>query len=139
MYLDRYPVTNAEFLAFVEQGGYEQMSLWAEEIWPAVLDFVDLTGEAAPRFWRHGRPPVGKDQHPVVGVCWFEALAYARWVGKRLPTDPEWVKAGAWPVGGAGAKPRQRRYPWGDRMETDRANLWSSGRGDTVPVTTFEQ
>ena len=85
-YLDRYPVTNAQYHQFVRHGGYEQMAIWDPEIWPAVLDFVDTTGHAGPRFWRDGRYPRGEDHHPVVGVSWYEAAAYARWVGKRLPT-----------------------------------------------------
>ena len=81
--------------------------------------------------------PAKKD-HPVVGVSWYEAAAYARWAGKRLPTDAEWVKAGSWPASSR-RRPRrsQRRYPWGDAMDRSRANLWGSGPKGTVPVTAF--
>ncbi len=133
-YLDRYPVTNRQYKAFVDAGGYEQMSLWDEEIWPAVLEFVDETGHPGPRFWQQGSYPRGLDDHPVVGISWYEAAAYARWVGKRLPTDPEWVKAGAWPVVREGGVPVQRRFPWGDSMDRDRAHLWSPDVTGTVPV-----
>ncbi|HMC10311.1 MAG TPA: SUMF1/EgtB/PvdO family nonheme iron enzyme, partial [Pirellulaceae bacterium] len=115
-------------------GGYEQMSLWDEAIWPAVLGFVDRTGQPGPRFWENGTFPRGKGDHPVVGVSWFEASAFARWAGKRLPTDPEWVKAGSWPVFAEGNKPTQRRYPWGEAMDRKRANIWGSGHGAPVPV-----
>ena len=98
VYVDRYPVTNERFQRFVDTGAYENMSLWDEAIWPAVLDFVDRTGHPGPRFWRDGHLPEGLDDHPVVGVSWYEAAAFARWSGKRLLSDPEWVKAGCWPV-----------------------------------------
>jgi iron(II)-dependent oxidoreductase len=130
-FLDRFPVTNEAFLHFVQDGGYEQMNLWDPAIWPAVLGFVDSTGLPGPRYWKHGRPPEGKRNHPVVGVCWYEASAYARWAGKRLPTDPEWVKSGAWPVVADGAPPQQRRYPWGDALDRSLAHVWGSGKDDT--------
>lgn len=137
VYIDRYPVTNAEFAEFVADGGYEQMSLWDPEIWPGVLDFVDQTGQPGPRNWRDGSYPRGLADHPVVGVSWYEAAAFARWVGKRLPTDPEWVKAGGWPVSVRGAKPLQRKYPWGDTMNRSYANLWGSGHEGTARVSDF--
>ncbi len=136
-YLDRYQVTNAQMYQFVRHGGYEQMAIWDAEVLPAVLDFVDQTGHPGPRFWRNGRYPRGEDHFPVVGVCWYEAAAYARWVGKRLPSDAEWVKAASWPVAIAGHPLLQRRYPWGEAVDRTRANLWGSGPGRTVPVDEF--
>ena len=91
-YLDRHPVTNQEFLQFVEAGGYQESEIWDTEVWPVVADFVDRTGLQGPRFWVEGHCPAGMENHPVVGVSWYEAIAYARWLGKRLPTDVEWVK-----------------------------------------------
>jgi iron(II)-dependent oxidoreductase len=137
MYLDRYPVTNRQYQAFVDAGGYEQMAIWDPAIWPAVLDFVDTTGRAGPRYWANGQFPDGKADHPVVGVCWYEATAYCRWVGCRLPTDSEWVKAASWPVNLTPTNCIQRKYPWGNTMDRQRANLWGSGPGDTVPVDEF--
>jgi gamma-glutamyl hercynylcysteine S-oxide synthase len=134
-YLDRFPVTNREFQRFVEAGGYDQLQLWDEEIWPAMLQFTDRTGQAGPKMWENGRFPAGKEDHPVVGVSWYEAAAFARWTGKRLPSDPEWVKAAAWPVTSEGSRVMQRKFPWGDAMDRSLANLWGSGPGDTVPVT----
>ncbi len=136
-FLDRYPVTNEQYQAFVLAGGYEQLNLWDESIWPAILDFVDSTGHPGPCFWQQGRYPPGLQRHPVVGVCWFEAMAFARWVGKRLPTDAEWVKAASWPVSLSATNRIQRRYPWGDLMEIQRANLWGSGTKRTVPVDAY--
>jgi gamma-glutamyl hercynylcysteine S-oxide synthase len=136
-FLDRYPVTNRQYQAFVNAGGYDQMAIWDPNVWPAVLDFVDTTGKPGPRFWIDGRCPAGKEDHPVVGVCWYEAAAYARWVGRRLPTDAEWVKAASWPVNLPPATSFQRKYPWGNTMERQRANLWGSGPSETVPVGEF--
>jgi iron(II)-dependent oxidoreductase len=136
-YLDRYPVTNAQFHDFVASGGYEQMAIWDQEIWPAVLDFVDQSGHPGPRYWHNGRYPRGEAKHPVVGVSWYEAAAYSRWAGKRLVTDAEWIKAGSWPVALEGHPLLQRRYPWGEAMDRARANLWGSGPGRTVSVEEF--
>lgn len=136
-YLDRYPVTNGQYHDFVTTGGYEQMQIWDPEIWPALLDFVDSTGHPGPRYWKNGRYPRGEDNHPVIGVNWYEAVAYARWVGKRLPSDAEWVKAGSWPVSIQGHPLLMRRYPWGEAMDRSRANLWGSGPGRTVSVYEF--
>lgn len=139
LYMDRFAVTNRQFREFVIAGGYEQMSIWDPHIWPAVLDFVDSSGHLGPRFWKHGRYPKGEEDHPVTGVSWYEASAYARWVGKRLPTDAEWVKSGAWPIPVTAVSRCQRKYPWGDRADAGRANLWSSGIGKTVPVSQFAE
>jgi iron(II)-dependent oxidoreductase len=135
-FLDRHPVTNRQFYSFVVDGGYEQAPLWHESILPQVLDFVDATGVSGPAFWINGCYPPGREDHPVVGVSWFEAAAYARWQGKRLPTDAEWAKAGSWPVK-LSTVGSQRKYPWGNSMDYARTNLWRSGLEDTVPVTEF--
>ena len=139
LFLDRFPVTNQQFQEFVDGGGYEQMSIWDPHIWPAVLDFVDLSGCHGPRLWKQGRFDHGQEHYPVVGVSWYEAAAYARWVGKRLPTDAEWVKAGSWPVPLSPTSRIQRKYPWGDSMDRARCNLWGSGPGRVVAVTEYPQ
>jgi iron(II)-dependent oxidoreductase len=136
-FLDRFPVTNREYRLFVAEGGYEQMALWDETIWPAVLGFVDRTGQPGPRYWENGTHADGHEDHPVVSVAWYEACAFARWAGKRLPTDAEWVKAGAWPVMSESGKPVQRKFPWGDAMDCRRANVWGSGTEGTVAVHTL--
>jgi iron(II)-dependent oxidoreductase len=137
VYLDRHAVTNEQYARFVAAGGYEQLALWAEESLPALFDFLDQTGEPGPRFWSNGQFPEGSDRLPVVGVSWYEACAYARWVGKRLPTDAEWTKAGAWPVESAPGRILQRRYPWGESFDLRRANFWGSGRNGPVAVDEY--
>ena len=137
--MDRYPVTNYQFQQFVDAGGYEEMALWDAEIWPGVFGFVDATGMAGPRFWTNGTFADGTDDHPVVGVCWYEANAYARWVGKRLPTDAEWVKTACWPMPVQRGIPAQRRFPWGEAWEPERANVWASGLDGPCSVTDFTE
>jgi iron(II)-dependent oxidoreductase len=139
VFLDRHPVTNKQFQRFVSVGGYQEMAIWDREILPAVLDFVDSTGQPGPRFWKNGRYPAGEANLPVVGVSWYEAAAYARWVGKRLPTDAEWVKAGSWPVTLSSSTHLQRKYPWGDTMDRKKANVWGSGPNRIVPVDEFTE
>lgn len=137
LFLDRYPVTNQQYQFFVDAGGYASMELWYEESWAAKLDFVDTTGEVGPAFWVNGTYQEGLGDHPVVGVSWYEAMAYARWVGKRLPSDPEWVKAGAWPIAVGGGAPQQRNFPWGDTFDTTRAATWEQGSQRTVRISDY--
>ena len=125
--IDVTPVTNRAYLAFMDDGGYRRRELWGEDggTW------LQLAGVAHPAQWirqadgswherAFGRvEPLLLDQ-PVVHVCWWEARAYARWAGKRLPTEAEWEKAAAWDL----ERLVPRRYPWGDAPITpDRANL----------------
>jgi len=138
LFLDRHCVTNREFQRFVDAGGYEQMALWDEEALPAMLDFVDRTGQPGPRYWRNSTHPKGEGKLPVVGVSWYEAAAYARWCGKRLPTDAEWTKAGSWPVESSPGHLVHRRYPWGDAFDSRRANVWAARKGGPVAVDAYE-
>jgi len=134
-FLDRYPVTNRQYKAFLNAGGYQQQGLWEPSVWPCVDEFLDSTAELGPRFWQNGSYPTGEDDLPVVGVNWHEARAYGNWIGKRLPTDAEWVKAAAWPVSsGSNTKPVQRRFPWGDSMDRTRAQLWSPKKSHRISV-----
>jgi iron(II)-dependent oxidoreductase len=136
-YLDRYCVTNEQYQQFVDAGGYEQLEFWYEEALPALLDFVDQTGAPGPRFWYDGQYASGEQRLPVVGISWYEACAYARWVGKRLPTDAEWTKAGAWPVESSPGRVAQRRYPWGESFDVRRAHLYGSGQMGPVAVDEY--
>jgi gamma-glutamyl hercynylcysteine S-oxide synthase len=124
-WLDTTPVTNAAYAAFIADGGYDDPRLWTEDGWA----HRQRAGLSAPLFWSWEgawtqlsfglREPLVPDE-PVLHVCWYEADAYARWAGRRLPTEAEWEKAARWdPAAG-----RSRRYPWGDQEWTpERANL----------------
>jgi gamma-glutamyl hercynylcysteine S-oxide synthase len=124
-WIDTTPVSNRYFIKFIEAGGYDEPSWWSAKGWQHRID-AELS---APLFWRKDTDgwkvrrfgtwlPVNLDE-PVQHVCWYEADAYARWAGKRLPTEAEWEKAAGWdPVA-----QRQRRFPWGDTYDPDFANL----------------
>ncbi len=136
-YIDRFAVTNAEFQQFVDAGGYENFEMWPDEALPALFEFVDQTGVPGPRYWANGSHAPQDATLPVVGISWYEAAAYAKWVGKRFLTDAEWTKAAAWPVETTPGRITQRRYPWGDSFESRRANLWNSGANGLVSVEAF--
>ena len=109
----RSPITNATYLQFVEGGGYERREWWSDEGW-AWKEQFDIT---RPRGWtpdRSGERRLGRleplhPHRPVVHVSWFEADAFARAHGARLPTEIEWEKAATWDQERREARP----YPWG--------------------------
>ncbi|MCD6552686.1 MAG: formylglycine-generating enzyme family protein [Chloroflexi bacterium] len=109
--IDLFEVTNAQFAAFVEATGYQTDA--------------EKGGEAG---WR-GFYTEGKDNHPVVKVSWNDAVAYCKWVGKRLPTEAEWEKAARGTDG--------RIYPWGNEWDPARLNSYQSGYRGTTPVGSF--
>jgi iron(II)-dependent oxidoreductase len=129
-FVDRYAVTNAQFERFVKADGYREVELWPEDILPFLFQFVDQTEKFGPRGWRDGEPPPQRRDHPVAGICWYEANAYALWAGKSLPTSAQWQRAGTW-------WKERVRYPWGNSFEPERANICCSGPGDTVPVQEY--
>ncbi len=134
--LSVYPVTNSRFQRFVDAECYDDLELWPEEIWPHLIELHDLTGKPGPRYWVEGRHDRRFADHPVVGVSWYEAVAYAKWVGLRLPTEAEWQMAASWRI--KSEADVFRRFPWGDAMDYRRCNTWGAGLGRTVPVNEFE-
>jgi hypothetical protein len=101
-FLDSLEVTNAEYQEFVDAGGYTDRQYWRDPIrdgtrtlaWDEAMAIMrDRTGRPGPATWVAGRFPRGEDRHPVAGVSWYEARAYAAFRGKRLPTVYEWSRA----------------------------------------------
>ncbi len=106
-YIDKYEVTNRDY-----------------------KEFVDATGHAPPDDWTGTDYPPGKGNHPVIYVSWYDADAYCRWRGKRLPREAEWEKAARGTDG--------RIYPWGDEWDLNKSNNPLRGHEGTMPVGSFE-
>lgn len=121
--IDLAPVTNGDYLGFMEAGGYSKRKLWSDAGWAWLAD----AGVAAPKYWyraggaggewhtRHmDRSGAIDERRPVCHVCFHEAEAYARWAGKRLPSEIEWEVAASWDE----KKGTSRKFPWGDEQPT---------------------
>jgi formylglycine-generating enzyme required for sulfatase activity len=112
-FIARFPVTNIE---------YKQ--------------FIDETGHKVPENWQNGIYPLGKADHPVTYVDWFDSIEYCKWLEQktgrafRLPTEVEWEKAASWnPQAG-----KKCVYPWGDEFDKEKCNTSESGIGDTTQI-----
>ena len=133
--IDRTPVSNGEYLGFVEAGGYRRREWWTDRGWA----WREREGVERPLFWtvdgrvrRFERTELLEPELPVTHVSAHEAEAFARARGARLPTEAEWEKAATWnPAAG-----RKRRFPWGDEQpDADRANLdLRTGGADAAAV-----
>lgn len=140
--IDRCPVTNAEYARFVEDGGYERREFWSDEGW----SHREREEWLAPLYWtREGEgwrersmfeDAKLRPHHPVTGVSWYEAEAYARFMGKRLPTEAEWEKAASWDD----RQQKRLRFAFGDTIPADKQvanfgfNFWG-----TTPVGSFPE
>ena len=134
--IDHHPVDNAAYMEFIADGGYENDALWSRE----GFAWRKAEGAHAPLFWFRrdgawwtrtlGREAPVDPAAPVCHVSWYEADAFARWAGKRLPTEAEWEVAASWdPACG-----HARLYPWGDEPATiSRANLDATRVGPAPP------
>jgi formylglycine-generating enzyme required for sulfatase activity len=111
-YIDKYEVTNRQFLAFADAAGY----------------VTDAEKKYEANTWRTAFTP-GKEDHPVVWMTWNDASAYCQWAGKRLPTEAEWEKAAR----GDDA----RLWPWGNEWDNTRLNMKQGMRGTTTKVGSF--
>jgi formylglycine-generating enzyme required for sulfatase activity len=120
-WIDIYPVTNEQYGKFILANGYEEKDHWSPEGWKAKGNII------VPSYWDDEN--FNKPDHPVVGVSYYEAEAYAKWRKKRLPTEQEWEKAARGDDG--------RHYPWGNNFDTNKCNGFKSQIGNTTPVTQY--
>ncbi len=127
--ISRCPVTNAQYEAFVAAGGYSQRQWWPDGFW-AVMQKYHWT---EPRYW--GDQDWNRPDCPVVGVSWYEALAFCQWLSATedaaitLPTEQQWQRAAQGDDG--------REFPWGcDEPTINRCN-WNRAVDETTPVTRY--
>ena len=125
--IGKFPVTVAEYQLFIADGGYRRSQYWTKAGWL----WRQSSKRAQPKFWNEAKW-VGDGRLPVVGVSWYEAVAYCRWLSEvsddtyRLPTEAEWEKAARGENG--------RIYPWGNAFDAAKCNTRASGLGRTLPV-----
>ena len=118
-YIDKYEVTNFQYKKFVDANPQWQKNS---------IQRVFHNGKYL-NLWQDNTYPPGKEDHPVVYVSWYAAMAYAQWAEKRLPTEAEWEKAARGKLVGA-------KYPWGDKIDSTMAN-YGGEVGDTKPVGSY--
>jgi ergothioneine biosynthesis protein EgtB len=127
--MDAYPITNQQFMEFIKDGGYENYKYWLSDGW----EKVKANKWNAPMYWEKidgewnvrdflGIRKINPNQ-PVCHVSFYEADAYCKWAGKRLPTEAEWEKAACWNE----EKQEKTTFPWGNELPTkDKCNLLES-------------
>jgi ergothioneine biosynthesis protein EgtB len=140
--IDKALVTNAEYLEFMRDGGYQDFRWWfsegfetiKSEQWQAPLYWELHDGEWLIRDFSGLHPVNDRAEDPVSHVSYFEASAFAKWAGKRLPTEAEWEKAACYDA----ERKVKRRFPWGDTdPASGNTNLYENGFWSVAPVGAF--
>ncbi len=122
-YIGKYEVTRGEYRQFIEAGGFSNPDYWSSPGWFWKGSRTEPYNWAEVQTW-NGHTFTQTDNHPVVGVNYYEAEAFCKWAGGRLPTEAEWEKAARW----TGEYPNE--YPWGNTWNAEMCNCWD----DTNPV-----
>ena len=125
-WLDRYPVTCGQYRKFIQAGGYQTRQWWSTAGWK----WLQNQPVAHPLYWSESRE---WDDHPVYGVNWYEAEAYANFVGKRLPTEAEWEKAARYHPD----TEQTTTYPWGETTPESSHGNFNARIGQTTPVNAY--
>ena len=142
--LDRAPVSVGDYLEFIRDGGYQNFRWWFSEGWEA----VNREQWRAPLYWElhDGQwmirdfsglaPAQSKKDEPVTHVSFFEASAFAKWAGKRLPTEAEWERAACYDA----RRNTSNAYPWGNtEPDSAKANLFENGYWSVAPIGAFPE
>ena len=139
--IDKYAVTNGRYLEFMDDDAYRRTEFWSD----AGRRWLEETGANSPKYWtRDGDrwmtrtmdvTRVADPDRPVCHVCYYEAEAFARWDGKRLPTEFEWEAAASWDPSTGTA----RRFPWGDSDANSAVANIDQLSFDTAPLGTFDE
>jgi ergothioneine biosynthesis protein EgtB len=144
--IDRAPVSNGDFLQFINDGGFQNFRWWFSEGWEA----VNREQWRAPLYWElHDgqwmirdfsglHPAASKANEPVLHVSFYEASAFAKWAGKRLPTEAEWEKAACCAADWASDQNARQLFPWGDESpDTAKTNLFENGLWGPASIGAF--
>ena len=139
--IDRDPVVNGRYLEFMADGGYERQELWSK----GGKRWLAESGAKAPKYWtRDGNQWTTRTMdltravhpaNPVCHVCYYEAEAFAKWDGKRLPSEFEWEAAATWDP----ATGQSHEFPWGDSDANSQLANIDQLSFDTAPIRTFTQ
>ena len=139
--IENLPVTNAQYIEFIEDGGYDDFSFWLSDGW----DAVKKNEWIAPMYWEKendvwitkdftGKRKINPDE-PVCHVSFYEAAAFCKWAGKRLPTEAEWEKAALWDE----RNNLKTIFPWGNEFPTENhANLLDSHIWQCANIGSYE-